>query len=64
MFFAMTNAVFDASVSVWHFKRFYDYVRPVTAIHFLFAGQQVRAWAGPGLGTRLINGADWKPYQP
>jgi hypothetical protein len=64
MFFAMTNAVFDAGISVWHFKRFYDYVRPVTAVHFLFAGQQVRAWAGPGLGTRLINGADWKPYQP
>ncbi len=64
MFFAMTNAVFDAGISVWHFKRFYDYVRPVTAIHFLFAGQQVQAWAGPGLGTRWIDGADWKPYQP
>jgi hypothetical protein len=64
MFFAMTNAVFDAGISAWHFKRFYDYVRPVTAVHFLFAGQQVRAWEGPGLGTRLIDGADWKPYQP
>jgi hypothetical protein len=64
MFFAMTNAVFDAGISVWHFKRFYDYVRPVTAVHFLFAGQQVQAWAGPGLGTRSIDGADWKPYQP
>jgi hypothetical protein len=64
MFFAMTNAVFDAGISVWHFKRFYDYVRPVTAVHFLFAGQQVRAWAGPGLGTRLVDGADWRPYQP
>jgi hypothetical protein len=64
MFFAMTNAVFDAGISVWHFKRFYDYVRPVTAIHFLFAGQQVRAWAGPGLGTRMIDGATWRPYQP
>ncbi|MFZ1805517.1 MAG: vanadium-dependent haloperoxidase [Nitrospira sp.] len=63
MFFAMTNAVLDASVSSWHFKRTFDYIRPVSAIHFLFAGQQVRAWAGPGLGTRLINGTDWKPYQ-
>jgi hypothetical protein len=63
MFFAMTNAVFDASVASWHFKRTYDYVRPVTAIHFLFAGQQVRAWAGPGLGTRLVDGANWLPYQ-
>ncbi len=63
MFFAMTNAVFDAGISVWHFKRFYDYVRPVTAIHYLFKGQQVRAWAGPRLGTLLIDGADWQPYQ-
>ncbi|NGZ02853.1 MAG: phosphoesterase [Nitrospira sp. WS238] len=63
MFFAMTNAVFDASISSWHFKRFYDYIRPVSAIHFLFSGQQVQAWAGPGLGTRLIDGADWQPYQ-
>lgn len=63
MFFAMTNAVLDASVSSWHFKRVYDYVRPVSAIHFLFAGQQVPAWAGPGLGTRLIDGATWQPYQ-
>lgn len=63
MFFAMTNAVLDASVSSWNFKRVYDYIRPVSAIHFLFAGQQVRAWAGPGLGTRLIDGATWQPYQ-
>jgi len=63
MFFAMTNAVLDASVSSWHFKRFFDYVRPVTAIHFLFAGQQVEAWAGQGLGTQMIDGANWKPYQ-
>jgi len=63
MFFAMTNAVFDAGISVWHFKRFYDYVRPVTAIHYLFKGQQVRAWASPNKGTGLIDGADWRPYQ-
>lgn len=63
MFFAMTNAVLDASVSSWHAKRLFDYIRPVSAIHFLFAGQQVKAWAGPGLGTRLIDGAAWQPYQ-
>ena len=63
MFFAMTNAIFDASVSSWEAKRFFDYVRPVTAIHVLFAGQQVPAWAGPGLGTQLIDGATWRPYQ-
>jgi hypothetical protein len=63
MFFAMTNAVFDAGISVWHFKRFYDYVRPISAIHYLFAKQLVKAWAGPGKGTGLIYGEDWQPYQ-
>lgn len=63
MFFAMTNAVFDASIASWGAKRDFDYVRPVTAVHHLFAGQQVRAWAGVGLGTALIDGGDWQPYQ-
>ncbi len=63
MFFAMTNAILDASIASWEAKRFYDYVRPVTAIHVLFNGQQIPAWAGPGLGTQLILGQDWRPYQ-
>ena len=63
MFFAMTNAILDASIASWEAKRFYDYVRPITAIHFLFAGQQVPAWAGPGLGTQMISGENWRPYQ-
>jgi hypothetical protein len=57
MFFAMTNAVLDASIVSWDAKRHFDYVRPVTAIHFLFAGQNVNSWQG------LVDGADWKPYQ-
>jgi hypothetical protein len=63
MFFAMTNAILDASIASWGAKRNFDYVRPVTAIHHLFAGKQVRAWAGVGLGTALIDGGDWQPYQ-
>jgi hypothetical protein len=39
-------------------------VRPVTAIPFLFHGQQVQAWGGPGKGTITIDGAQWIPYQP
>jgi len=64
MFFALANAVFDAGIVAWDCKRAYDYVRPVTAVHFLFAGKKVRAWAGPYRGTRVIDGADWEPYQP
>lgn len=57
MFFAMTNAMFDASIAVWDAKRYFDYVRPVTAVHYLFAGQTVTSWQGD------VDGADWQPYQ-
>jgi uncharacterized protein DUF6851/vanadium-dependent haloperoxidase-like protein len=63
LFFLLNNALFDASVAVWECKRFYDYVRPITAIRFLFAGQAVEAWGGPFQGTRTIDGKDWLPYQ-
>jgi hypothetical protein len=70
MFFALTNALFDCSIVCWNAKRLYNSVRPITAVHYLwgsggpFAGQQVQAWAGPYLGTQLIGGGTWQPYQP
>ncbi|MDQ6664667.1 MAG: phosphatase PAP2 family protein [Acidobacteriota bacterium] len=63
MFFAMTNAILDASIVAWDAKRVYDSVRPVTAVHYLKQGKRIMAWAGPGLGTQEINGEDWQPYQ-
>lgn len=63
MFFALGNALLDASVCAWDAKRFFDYVRPATAIHFLYAGQAIRSWGGPYLGTQTIDGANWRPYQ-
>jgi hypothetical protein len=63
MMFAVTNAMFDASIAVWDCKRAFDYVRPITAVHFLMAGREIRAWAGPGKGTQIIRGEDWRPYQ-
>jgi hypothetical protein len=64
LFFALTNAVFDAGIAAWDAKMHYDYVRPVTAIRYLKRGQKIRAWAGPGLGARVIDGEAWRPYQP
>jgi hypothetical protein len=64
LFFALTNALLDASIAVWDAKRAFDSVRPITAIHYLFAGTKVRAWGGPYKGTRMIKGDDWRPYQP
>jgi hypothetical protein len=63
MFFAVTNAMFDASIAVWDCKRVFDYVRPITAIRFLKAGVEIRAWAGPGKGTQTILGERWQAYQ-
>jgi len=64
MFFALTNALFDASIAAWDAKRAFDSVRPATAIPYLFTGVQIRSWGGPGKGTVTLDGADWKPYQP
>ena len=63
LFFALTNAIFDAGICCWDNKRAFDSVRPITAIRYLFRGQHVRAWAGPYRGTQLMRGEDWFPYQ-
>jgi hypothetical protein len=64
LFFALGNAQLDASIAVWECKRFFDYARPISAIQFLYAGQLIEAWAGPGLGTQLILGQNFKSYIP
>jgi hypothetical protein len=64
LFFILTTAVFDAGIAAWDAKNHYDYVRPVTAIRFLERGRKIRAWARPGRGTSIIDGEDWRPYQP
>ena len=58
LFFALNNALMDASIACWECKRFYDSVRPITAIHFLKAGQTIPTYGG---GT--VMGEAWKPYQ-
>jgi hypothetical protein len=64
MFFALGNALLDASIATWEGKRFYDYVRPITAVHQLYAGKTVKAWGGPNKGTQKIDGGKWLPYEP
>ena len=63
MFFALTNAIFDAGIAAWDAKRTYDSVRPVTAIPLLFHGKTIRSWGGPGEGTIEMDGSRWIPYQ-
>ena len=69
MFFALGNALLDASIAAWDAKRTYDSVRPITAIHFLGTvgafgpSGTIVAWGGPCAGTQTILATDWRPYQ-
>ncbi len=64
LFFAMSNAIFDAGIACWECKRFYEYVRPVTAVRYLNVGKPLVCWGGPGKGTVTIpDGANFFPYQ-
>lgn len=63
MFFALGNALLDASISAWDAKLAYDSARPYTAIHFLYRGQLIQGWGGPGVGTVTMPGEAWRPYQ-
>lgn len=63
LFFAVANAIFDASIATWEAKRFYDYVRPITAIRYLFRGKTIKAWGGPGQGTVSLQGEAWRTFQ-
>ena len=62
MFFALGNSLLDSSIAVWDCKVAYDYVRPVSAVRFLYAGQMIEAWGGPFQGTKLIRGEDFTSY--
>ena len=62
-FFALNNALFDTGIAIWDAKYFHDYVRPQTAIRYLFADEEIEAWGGPNQGTQLIPGSTWQPYQ-
>jgi hypothetical protein len=64
MFFVLGNAMLDTSIAVWDCKRQFDYVRPVTAVRVLYAGQFVDAWAGLGNGVQRISGETFRSYIP
>ncbi len=61
MFFAVATAIHDAAIATWECKRYYDYVRPVTAIRHLYRGKRIRGWTGTTEAT--IDGEAWRPYQ-
>ena len=62
LFFVLANALLDVSVGVWDCKVAFDYIRPVSAIRFLLAGQFIDAWAGPFQGTQSIPAELFRSY--
>jgi hypothetical protein len=64
MFFALNNALLDASITAWDGKRNWDSVRPITAVRWLMRGKIIQAWGGPYKGPSYIKGGDWIPSSP
>jgi hypothetical protein len=63
MFFAIGNAMMDASIAAWYQKYIWDFVRPVTAIREQYQGQLITSWKGPNQGYGLVPAEQWLPYQ-
>jgi hypothetical protein len=63
LFFALANALLDASIATWEAKVHYDYARPITAIRWLFGTSTILGWGGPGRGTIEMRGDRWRPFQ-
>ena len=62
--FAVSNALLDAGIAAWNTKRRYDFIRPVTAVRTTQAGKTIKAWAGPGQGTKVIPAEQFRSYIP
>jgi hypothetical protein len=61
-FFALSNALLDASIAVWDAKRHYEYARPVSVIRAVKDNVKIKAWAGRCRGPEEMKGEGWKPY--
>jgi hypothetical protein len=63
LFFALGNALMDASIAAWAAKYKWDFVRPITAIRSRYKGKPVTSWLGPYKGYGTVPGEQWIPYQ-
>lgn len=64
LYFVVANVAFDAFISCWETKRFYDTSRPWTLIHHFYKGKKITGWAGVEGGTKSMLGEEWHPYSP
>jgi hypothetical protein len=66
LFFTLGNAMLDSSIAAWKEKYIYDFVRPITAIRWYYAGQTITSWLPgkpPGQEFGLVPAEQWLPYQ-
>jgi hypothetical protein len=65
LFFALGNALMDASIAAWSCKYLpsENFARPITGIRERYKNQQVTSWLGPGKGFGHVLGQSWQPYQ-
>ena len=64
LFFSVANVVFDAFITSWDAKRYYDTGRPYWWVRLYHKNDEVEGWMGPGKGTGRIRGDQWHPYSP
>lgn len=64
LFFALSNALLDASIAAWDSKVHYDYARPDSVIHHWKDDNTFKAWGGPCRGSVEMQGEGWCPYLP
>jgi hypothetical protein len=63
LFFALGNAMQDASIAAWYQKYVWDFVRPITGIRERYKGQLITSWLGPNKGFGKVPAEQWLPYQ-
>jgi hypothetical protein len=64
LYFAVANVAFDAFISCWETKRYYDSSRPWTLIRHYYKGKKIKGWAGPEGGVKEMPAEEWQPYSP
>ena len=63
LYFALGNAMLDASIACWDTKRSFDTSRPITAIRFLMKGKRVPGYVSQSGGIQWVDGENWQPFQ-
>jgi len=64
LFFAIGNIVFDAFISSWETKRYYDTSRPWSLVRHYYKGQKLVGYLGSCKGVGTMPAEQWHPYSP